>query len=69
MVFLEDLTCQEAADILDIPLGTVLSRIARARAKLRAALESLDPNWLTSMQDKGLKIPGNGFHQVKEGHR
>ena len=39
MVFLEGLTCQEAADNLDIPLGTVLSRIHRARRHLRRALE------------------------------
>ena len=38
MVFLEGLTCQESADYLDIPLGTVLSRIHRARRHLRRAL-------------------------------
>ncbi len=38
MVFLEGLTCQAAAEYLDIPLGTVLSRIHRARRRLRRAL-------------------------------
>lgn len=38
MVFLEGLTCQEAADRLDIPLGTVLSRLHRARRVMREVL-------------------------------
>ena len=38
MVFMEGSTCQEAAEYLDIPLGTVLSRIHRARRHLRRAL-------------------------------
>ncbi len=40
MVFLEGMTCQQAAESLDIPLGTVLSRIHRARQRLRPCLES-----------------------------
>jgi len=36
MVYVGGLTCQETADQLDVPLGTVLSRIHRARQKLRA---------------------------------
>lgn len=39
MVFLEGMMCQEAADVLDIPLGTVLSRIHRARQRLRSYFE------------------------------
>lgn len=38
MVFLEGLTCQETADALGVPLGTVLSRIHRGRAALREHL-------------------------------
>ena len=38
MVLLEGLTCREAADRLDLPVGTVLSRIYRARRHLRSAL-------------------------------
>jgi len=40
MVFLEGMTCRQAAEVLDIPLGTVLSRIHRARRRLRPCLES-----------------------------
>ena len=43
LVFLEDFTCSEAAELLDIPLGTVLSRIHRARQFLRRNLRQLDP--------------------------
>jgi RNA polymerase sigma-70 factor (ECF subfamily) len=38
MVFLEGNTCRETADVLKIPLGTVLSRLDRARHLLRTAL-------------------------------
>jgi len=38
MVFLQGLSCREAAEALDVPLGTVLSRIHRARGVLRGSL-------------------------------
>jgi transposase len=38
-VFLEGMTCREAAEALDVPLGTVLSRIHRARQKIRLFFE------------------------------
>jgi len=39
MVFMEGATCQETADRLDLPLGTVLSRIHRAKRRLREVLQ------------------------------
>jgi len=39
-----ELKYQEIADVLGIPVGTVRSRLNRARRKLRQALESDDEN-------------------------
>ena len=38
LVCIEGQTYQEAADVLDLPIGTVMSRLARARKALHAAL-------------------------------
>jgi RNA polymerase sigma-70 factor (ECF subfamily) len=39
LVVLEELSYQEAATALGIPIGTVMSRLARGRDKIRAALK------------------------------
>ncbi len=38
LVVVTELTHQEAADLLGVPLGTVLSRVSRARSRLREVL-------------------------------
>jgi RNA polymerase sigma-70 factor, ECF subfamily len=38
LVVVGELTHQEAADLLQVPLGTILSRVSRARGKLRETL-------------------------------
>lgn len=41
LVVVGELTHQEAADLLNIPLGTVLSRVSRSRKKLRESMMAI----------------------------
>lgn len=66
MVFLQGLTCQETADALEIPLGTVQSRIYRARTllqkQLRRADATLGPwNRSPSNEENGRHAPPRRF--------
>lgn len=58
LVAIEGLSYQEAADALSIPVGTLMSRVSRARARLR------------EFEENGRRLPaGNGHLKIIEGGR
>lgn len=46
LIGLEGMTYRETAEILDIPLGTVMSRLARGRERLRQLMEGEEVQFL-----------------------
>lgn len=60
LVAIEDLTYAEAAANLGIPVGTLMSRLARARTALRAIEDGPAAAAEESVQRRHLKIVGGG---------
>jgi RNA polymerase sigma-70 factor (ECF subfamily) len=44
LVGVEGLTYAETASVLEVPVGTVMSRLARGRERLRVLMNGEDPN-------------------------
>ena len=49
LIALEDMTYEEVADVTGVPVGTVRSRLSRARHKLLAAMEGAE---IVGLQDR-----------------
>jgi len=64
LVIVGELTHQEAADLQGIPLGTVLSRVSRARSRLRTFLLEAPPvaNGKASRASSPSSPPGGRPH-------
>ena len=43
LIALEDFSYREAAEVLAVPIGTVMSRLARGREQLRRAMDGAPP--------------------------
>lgn len=58
LYYFEDLSYREIADVMEVPIGTVMSRLARAKAALKARLLSLESVNSPMVDPKGRSAHG-----------
>lgn len=56
LVTLEDMAYADVARVLGVPVGTVMSRLARARAKLRELLDAAPRSAPETVRDTGARL-------------
>lgn len=56
LVFQQGFSCREAAEMLDVPLGTVLSRVHRAREALREQLAAVQGSKSPGLSRPNLRV-------------
>ena len=59
LIDLNGLTYAEAADLLDVPVGTVMSRLSRGRARLRKQLKARRPRSRSTADQGPDRPPGH----------
>ena len=60
LFYLEELSYQEIADTLEVPIGTVMSRLSRGKSQLRARLAAKESGSNVVQFPASKKRPGNG---------